>query len=96
MASYPPPYPPPPPGSYGYDPRQQRRLLRDQAQAQKAAYKAQRDFYKQQQRTMLMQARGVRRGSILGPLIVVALGVVLLLIRMGRLPFDRFAGWYGR
>ena len=96
MASYPPPYPPPPPGSYGFDPRQQRRLLRDQARAQRAMYKAQRDFYKQQQRGILLQSRGVRRGSILGPLIVVVLGVVLLLIRMGRLPFERFAGWYGR
>ncbi len=95
MAGYPPPYPPPP-GSYGYDPRQQRRMLRDQAKAQRSAYKAQRDFYKQQRRGAQMQARGLRRGSILGPLIVVALGILLLLIRMGRLPFAQFADWYGR
>ena len=95
MAGYPPPYSPAP-GPYGFDPRQQRRMLRDQAKAQQAAYKAQRQFYKQQQRGALRQARGLRRGSILGPLIVVALGVILLLIRMGRLPFERFAGWYER
>ncbi len=93
MASYPPPYPPPP---YGVDPRDQRRMLRDQVRAQRAAYKAQRDFYKQQQRATLMQARAMRRGSILGPLIVIAVGVALLLIRLGTIPFTRFAGWYGR
>ncbi len=93
MASYPPPYPPPP---YGVDPRDQRRMLRDQVKAQRAAFKAQRDFYKQQQRGVLMQARAMRRGSILGPLIVVAVGVMLLLIRMGTIPFAQFAGWYGR
>jgi hypothetical protein len=93
MASYPPPYPPPP---YGVDPRQQRRMLKDQVRAQRDAYKAQRNFYKQQQRGALMQARAMRRGSILGPLIVVALGVVLLLIRLGNIPFASFAAWYGR
>jgi DUF4097 and DUF4098 domain-containing protein YvlB len=96
MASYPPPYPPPAGPPYGYDPRSQNRILRDQVKTQRAAYKAQREAYKQQQRAILLQARGLRRGSILGPLIVVGLGVVLLLVRMGTLPFARFAGWYGR
>jgi DUF4097 and DUF4098 domain-containing protein YvlB len=96
MAGYPPPFPPPTGSPYGYDPRQQRRILRDQAKAQRDMFKAQRDLYRQQQRNVLMQARGMRRGSILGPLIVVAVGVMLLIVRVGWLPFPRFAASYGR
>ena len=100
MASYPPPYPPPggPYGGspYGMDPKLQRRMLKEQARAQQIAFKAQRAAYKQQARMTLMRAAALRRSSILGPLIVVSLGVVLLLVRMGTLPFDRFAAWYGR
>ena len=91
MAGYPPPYPP-----YSADPRQQRRMLREQAKAQRAMFRAQRDLYRRQARMTVLKAASMRRSSILGPLIVVAVGVVLLLIRMGWLPFSRFAVWYGR
>ena len=82
MAGYPPPYPPP-----GYDPRAQRRFLRDQARAQRAAFRAQRE-------QMRYQMRGMRRGSILGPILLIAIGIIFFLIQTGRLNHDRFWGWY--
>lgn len=82
MASYP-PVPPP-----GYDPRAQRRYLRDQARAQRAAWRAQRD-------QMRYQMRGMRRGSVLGPFLLIAVGVVFLLIQTGHLDHDRFWDWFG-
>ena len=89
MAGYP---PPPYTGTpYGYDPKQERRYakqqMRAQAEAQRAAFRAQRDLYRQ-------QARSMRRSSILGPLLVVTAGVVLLLLRWGRLSHEGFANWY--
>jgi DUF4097 and DUF4098 domain-containing protein YvlB len=83
MAGYPPPYPPP-----GYDPREQRRFLRDQARAQRAAYRAQRD-------AMRYQMRGMRRSSVLAPILLVAIGVVVLLIESGRIDRGWFWAWYG-
>jgi len=87
MASYPPPYPPPP-GS-GQDWKYQRRILRDQARAQRDAIRAQRDAYR-------VHMRGMRRGSIVGPLLIVAIGVIFLLIQLGHLSFNRFGYWFGR
>src|ERR1700679_2284591 len=88
MAGYPPPYPPP-----GFDPRDQRRYLRDQARAQvraqRAAFRAQRD-------QLRYQMRGMRRGSILGPILLIAIGIVFLLIQTGRIDHTRFWGWYGQ
>ncbi|WP_213804021.1 DUF4097 family beta strand repeat-containing protein [Granulicella sp. dw_53] len=89
MAGYPPPYPPPPPGPpYGPDWKYQRRVLRDQARAQRDIVRAQRDAYR-------AHLRGMRRGSIVGPLLVVAAGVVFLLIQLGHLSFYRFGFWFG-
>jgi len=90
MAGYPPPYPPPvpPPGPpFGYDPRAQRRYLRDQMRAQRDAMRAQRDLYR-------YQTRGLRRTSILGPILLIAVGIIFLLIQSGRLPHQRFWVWY--
>jgi hypothetical protein len=91
MASYPPPgvppVPPPTPPP-GYDPREQGRFFREQARAQRAAWRAQRDQFRYQMRSM-------RRGSVLGPLLLIAIGIVFLLIQTGRLDRDRFWGWYG-
>ena len=84
MAGYPPPYPPP-----GYDRRAERRFYRDQARAQRAAYRAQRE-------QMRYEMRGMRRSSIVGPLLLIAVGVVFLLMETGRLDAARFWGWYGR
>ena len=85
MASYPPPGVPPVPPP-GYDPREQRRFFRDQARAQRAAFRAQRDQVRYQMRSM-------RRGSVLGPILLIAIGVMFLLIQTGRLDHDRFWGW---
>jgi hypothetical protein len=83
MAGYPPPYPPP-----GFDPRSQRRYFRDQVRAQQAAFRAQRA-------QMRYQMRGMRRGSILGPLVLIAVGIVFLLVQTGRLDHVRVWTWYG-
>lgn len=74
-------YPPPPP----YDPnfaRAQRRALRDQAKMQRMQMRA--------------QMRASRRGSIVGPLLILALGVVFLLSQTGRLSWGYTLDWYAR
>ncbi len=90
MASYPPPPPPPPPP--GYDPQAQRRYQRDQFRAQ---MRAQRDALRAQRQQIRYQMRGMRRGSVLGPLLLIAIGVLFLLIESGRLDHQRFWEWYG-
>ena len=86
-------YPPPPNAPWGYTPKQQARMARDQYKAQARAAvlaaKAQRDLVR-------FQTRGLRRGSILGPLIVLSAGIVILLIHTGRIPLASFTVWYGR
>ena len=93
MASNQPPYPPPAGPPFGLDGRQQARFYRQQmkyqARAQKDAFRAQRELYRE-------QARALRRTSIVGPLLVIAIGVVLLLIQFGTIPAHRFEEWYGR
>ncbi|MGA2896088.1 MAG: DUF4097 family beta strand repeat-containing protein [Acidobacteriaceae bacterium] len=90
MASYPPPPPPPPPP--GYDPRAQRRYQRDQFRAQ---MRAQRDAVRAQRQQIRYQMRGMRRGSVLGPLLLIAVGVLFLLVETSRLNLSRFWEWYG-
>ncbi len=90
MANYPPPYPPPgAPGGppYGNDWKYQRRMLKEQARAQRDMLRAQRDAYR-------YQARGMRRSSILGPLVLISIGIVFLLIQTGRVQGYRFWDWY--
>jgi len=98
MASYPPgppPVPPssPPPPPPGYDPRTERRYYRsyyrDQARAQRDAFRAQR-------MQMRYQMRGMRRGSVLGPLLLIAVGVVFLLMQSGRIDRHHFLDLYAR
>ncbi len=86
MAGYPPPYPPPPPEN---DWRYQRRVLRDQAKMQREYLRMQREAYRQ-------QARIRTRGSIVGPLLVVAVGILFLLVQLGRLSAVGLSTWYGR
>ena len=90
MGNYPPPpYPPPPGPPYGNDWKYQRRMLKDQARAQRDMLRAQRDAYR-------YQVRGMRRSSILGPLVLITIGVVFLLIQTGHIQSYRFWEWYGR
>jgi DUF4097 and DUF4098 domain-containing protein YvlB len=92
MANYPPPYPPPgAPGGppYGNDWKYQRRVLKEQARAQRDIFRAQRDAYR-------YQARSMRRSSILGPLVLITLGIIFLLVQTGHLQGYRLWDWYAR
>lgn len=87
--------PNPPPGGYPpYDPRTQWRIYREQ---QKAAWRAQRDAMRAQRyawRANYVGAYGPRVPSVVGPLILIAIGVVWLLIYSGRIAPGTFWGWY--
>lgn len=87
-------YPPPPTGQYPpvYDRnalRAQRQMLRNQARAQQAQLRAQRQ-------QMRAHRRSLRRVSIVGPLIILVVGIVCLLAQMGKLSWARSLEWYGR
>ncbi len=89
MGNYPPPYPPPPAGPpYGNDWRYQRRIMKDQARMQRDMLRAQRDAYR-------YQMRAYRRSSILGPLLMIAIGIIFLLIQTGKISARYFWEWYG-
>jgi DUF4097 and DUF4098 domain-containing protein YvlB len=87
MGTYPPTPPPPPP--YGNDWKYQRRVLKQQAQAQRDATRAQREAYR-------YHMRGQRRTSILGPLLLIAGGIIFLLVQIGRLSSHFLFDWYAR
>ena len=57
--------------------------------------RAQRDAIRAQRDQMRFQMRSLRRGSVLGPILLIAIGVVFLLIETGRLDHQRFWEWYG-
>jgi DUF4097 and DUF4098 domain-containing protein YvlB len=90
MGNYPPPpYTPPPPGPpYGGDWKYQRQVLKQQARAQRDMIRAQRDAYR-------YQLRGLRRGSILGPFLLISFGVIFLLVQTGHLASQHLWDWYG-
>ncbi len=82
-----PPYPPYPPNQqppYTGDPRNYWRYQRDQ---QRQAWRAQREMYR-------YQRRALRRSSITGPILLIAIGVLALLLVTGRLAADSFWTWY--
>jgi DUF4097 and DUF4098 domain-containing protein YvlB len=84
----PPPFPP-------YDPKTQWRIYREQ---QKAAWRAQRDAWKAQRYAMkssCVSAYGPRVPSVVGPIILIAAGVVALLVLTGHIAGDQFWTWYG-
>ena len=93
MASYPPPPPPPP----GYGPGQNyapgsaydRRAWRAQRRAAKVQARWMREQYR-------WQRRSLRRGSIVGPMVLLVLGVVFLLEQTGRLSWAHSFAWYSR
>ncbi|HME57330.1 MAG TPA: DUF4097 family beta strand repeat-containing protein [Terracidiphilus sp.] len=85
----PPPYPP-------YDPKTQWRIYREQ---QKAAWRAQRDAWKAQRHAMkasYVGAYGPRVPSIVGPIILIVVGVIALLMITGRINSGQFWMWYGQ
>jgi len=87
MATNPPPYPPPGP-PYGNDWKNQRRMMKEQARAQRDMLRAQAAAYR-------YRARAQRHGSIVGPLIIIAVGIVFLLVQTGRLSSRQVWDWYG-
>src|SRR5580704_18504783 len=96
--STPPNMPPnmPPGGGYPpYDPKTQWRVYREQ---QKAAWRAQRDAMKAQRYAAKAGYYGgvyaPRVPSVVGPLILVGIGIVGLLIVSGHIAFTDFRSWY--
>jgi DUF4097 and DUF4098 domain-containing protein YvlB len=85
----PPPFPP-------YDSKTQWRVYREQ---QKAAWRAQREAWKAQQRAWkdsYVGAYGPRVPSVVGPIILIAVGVIALLLLTGHIAAGDFWAWYGR
>jgi DUF4097 and DUF4098 domain-containing protein YvlB len=90
-----PPYMPPSgqPPIPPYDPKTQWRAYREQ---QKAAWRAQRDAWKAQRNAMKAGYAGPyipRVPSLVGPTILIAVGVVALLLMTGHIPADQFWDW---
>jgi DUF4097 and DUF4098 domain-containing protein YvlB len=85
----PPPFPP-------YDPKTQWRVYREQ---QKAAWRAQRDAWRAQRyaaKANYVGVYGPRVPSIVGPIILVGVGVVALLVLTGHIASGDFWAWYAR
>ena len=87
-----PPYPPNQPQQqqpYGQpyygNPRHYWRFQRDQ----------QRNAWKAQQQMLRVQRRALRRPSIVGPVLLITIGILSLLLVTGRLAADSFWSWYG-
>jgi len=90
MGNYPPPpYNTPPGPPYGGDWKYQRQVLKQQARVQRDMLKAQRDAYR-------YQIRGLRRSSILGPILLISFGILFLLVQIGHMHTERLWDWYGR
>ena len=97
MSSQPPFTPPggiPPGGVPPYDPRTQWRVYREQ---QRAAWRAQRDAWRAQRHAWKAGYGGYvpRVPSIVGPIILVGIGVIGLLIYSGHISSATFWSWYG-
>src|SRR5580692_9698541 len=91
MSSVPPNRPPgvPPP----YDPHTQWRVYREQ---QRAAWRAQRDAWKAQRHAWKAgYGYAPRVPSVVGPIILVAIGIVALLVLTGHIESGEFWTWYG-
>jgi len=78
-----------------YDPKTQWRVYREQ---QKAAWRAQRDAWKSQQHAWkagYVGAYGPRVPSVVGPIILVGIGVVAFMVVTGHIGATDFWAWYG-
>lgn len=85
----PPPYPP-------YDPKTQWRAYREQ---QRAAWRAQRDAWRAQRHAWKAgygSPYGPRVPSIVGPIILICVGIIALLMMTGHINAAQFWSWYGR
>ena len=88
MAAQPPPYPPP-----SQDPREQQKAY---WRAQKDNLRAQRDYWKSQRRDQRYYWRAMHRPSIVGPIVLLSLGVIALLVTSGKLSAPLFWDWFIR
>jgi hypothetical protein len=93
MSSYPPPPPNQGPPNYGQYPPNATAYNRDVWKAQRRAKK---QYDRMRRDEARMQLRAMRRRSIVGPLFLLALGIVFLMAQMGRLSYEQVAIWYGR
>jgi len=98
MSSVPPNTPPggPPPPYPPYDPKTQWRVYREQ---QRAAWRAQRDAWKAQRYAWKAGYGGTyspRVPSIVGPAILIIVGIVALLVVSGHVSGPQFWSWYAR
>ncbi|MEO6923947.1 MAG: hypothetical protein ABI142_08980, partial [Bryocella sp.] len=95
MSSYPPPPPPPPndPNRPGYSPHAQ-----SSTDYYRAVGKAQRNAAKQQARwtrqQVRLQRRMMRPRSLVGPVMLLVVGILFLLVQMGKLSWDGLGNWY--
>jgi DUF4097 and DUF4098 domain-containing protein YvlB len=85
----PPPFPP-------YDPRAYREQQKAAWRAQRAAWKAQRHAQAQAWKANSASIYGPRVPSVVGPIILIATGVVALLLLTGYINQGAFWNWYGR
>lgn len=88
MAASPPPYTPPP----ADDPRQQKAYWR----TQKNAMRGQRDYWRAQRRDQRYYWRSMHRPSIAGPIVLLSIGIIALLINVGKLSLPYFWDWLVR
>jgi hypothetical protein len=68
--------------------------MKAQRQALKAQARAMHDQAKAQQRQMRLQRRALRRPSILGPLLLLGLGVAFLVAHVRQIPWGQALEWY--
>jgi len=93
-----PPRPPTPPPSYPSGPqspdpwKSQRVQMRDQVRAQRRQWKAQQRMQRASTRSHYLDAS---RSSLVGPLLLVGVGVVALLMTLHRIDAAGFWQWYG-
>lgn len=61
----------------------------------RAQWKVQQAQWKMQRKMARARYRGMARGSLLGPILLIAIGVIALLDRMNRINMLHFWAWYG-
>jgi DUF4097 and DUF4098 domain-containing protein YvlB len=99
MSTVPPSTPPgaPPPGYPPYDPKTQWRIYREQ---QKAAWRAQRDAFRAQRYAAKAGYYGgvyaPRVPSVVGPIILIGVGIIALLLVTGHIDASQFWSWYAQ
>jgi len=79
-----------------YDPKMQWRVYREQ---QRAAWRAQRDAWRAQRHAWKANYTGVygpRVPSVVGPILLVFIGLIALLVVTGHINSDSFWNWYGQ